>query len=323
MESKCDKLVCNYPLRAALKDAFFSWILLCRILMPVMAVLIVLQQTGGIDFAAGALEPLMHIVNLPAEFGIVWAVAIIANFYAAIAVLATLAAGGLEFTVAEISVLASMMLFAHALWAEGVIVAKAGIPFWQNVFFRLLTAMVYGFLLSHFYSLTGLFQETVDVSWLTLTHSGEMGIPAQILADLLKLAGLFVWLISMYFVLWVVRVTGMMGYIERLMAPVLASVGIQPSASFFVIIGMFLGIFFGAGFLISEIKKGHIDRQSAFRGTMLLCMVHAIVEDTLLMLAIGAEIWGILILRFLFSAGMLYLLHLADRSSARLQSNAQ
>ena len=56
-----------------------------------------------------------------------------------------------------------------------------------------------------------------------------------------------------------------------------------------IIVGMTLGIQFGGGLLIKEVKSGKIDKQSAFLSVSMLNLIHAMIEDTLLMLMIGAQ----------------------------------
>ena len=42
---------------------------------------------------------------------------------------------------------------------------------------------------------------------------------------------------------------------------------------------------YGGGILIKEVKSGKIDRSSAFLALSMLNLVHAVIEDTLLMMA--------------------------------------
>lgn len=69
---------------------------------------------------------------------------------------------------------------------------------------------------------------------------------------------------------------------------------------------MFIGIQFGGGMLIKEVKKGTIDKQSIFLSVSLLNLLHAMIEDTILMALVGGHISGILIARVIFSLVLSY-----------------
>jgi hypothetical protein len=60
--------------------------------------------------------------------------------------------------------------------------------------------------------------------------------------------------------------------------------------------------------LIKEVKKGNIDRQSLFLSVSLLNLLHAMIEDTILMALVGGHISGILIARVIFSLVLSYLI---------------
>ena len=54
--------------------------------------------------------------------------------------------------------------------------------------------------------------------------------------------------------------------------------GIQKEAMNIIIVGMTLGIQFGGGLLIKEVKSGKIDKQSAFLSVSMLNLIHAMIE---------------------------------------------
>ena len=50
-----------------------------------------------------------------------------------------------------------------------------------------------------------------------------------------------------------------------------------------------------------DVKSGKIDKQSVFLSVSLLNLLHAVIEDTILMALIGGHISGILFARIIFS----------------------
>jgi hypothetical protein len=90
--------------------------------------------------------------------------------------------------------------------------------------------------------------------------------------------------------------------------PPLRLFGIQKEAMNIIIVGMFIGIQFGGGMLIREVRKGNIDKQSLFLSVSLLNLLHAMIEDTILMFLVGGHISGILFARVIFSLIASYLI---------------
>ena len=55
--------------------------ILFKILVPISILVKVLQETGGIAYVSAFFDPLMQLMGLPGEMGIVWASAIFGNLY--------------------------------------------------------------------------------------------------------------------------------------------------------------------------------------------------------------------------------------------------
>jgi len=73
------------------------------------------------------------------------------------------------------------------------------------------------------------------------------------------------------------------------------------NSGFSILVGVTLGITYGAGILISEYEKGILQKKEVlFIGTYLM-ICHAIIEDTLLFVIFGANLWLIVSLRLLFA----------------------
>ena len=64
---------------------------------------------------------------------------------------------------------------------------------------------------------------------------------------------------------------------------------------------MVMGIGFGGALIIRETTRGSMDKREIFNSLALMGLCHGLIEDTLLMMAIGGKIGGILVGRVLFS----------------------
>ena len=101
-----------------------SWSLF-RVMIPTLIVVKIAQDLGVVDILDIWLKPITELIGLPASLSIVLTTTMLTNPYAGLIVLASL---DMPFglTVAETSILASFMLFAHALPVESVISRQAG-----------------------------------------------------------------------------------------------------------------------------------------------------------------------------------------------------
>lgn len=118
-----------------------------RIMLPIMIVVRVAAQWGLIEQAGKLIGPIMGLAGLPAEAGIVWATTALAGIYAGIGSMAALG-DSLSLNAAQISVLGTMMLFAHNMPMEQAIVRRAGASFWFTAGLRIACALLYGCVLS-------------------------------------------------------------------------------------------------------------------------------------------------------------------------------
>ncbi len=66
---------------------------------------------------------------------------------------------------------------------------------------------------------------------------------------------------------------------------------------FSVIVGVILGITYGAGVLIKEAKNSKMSKKDTYFVAVFLMVCHAIIEDTLLFAIFGADIFMVVAIR--------------------------
>ncbi len=271
---------------------------LFKLMIPVIIVMKVLEEVGAIPLISKLLEPLMSLVGLPDSMGLVWTTTVLTNIYAGMLLFFQLAPQE-NLSVAQVTVLAGLMLIAHGLPVEVRIVQRAGVRFITALLIRLIGALLFGLLLHHLYRWGGWLQQPVELLWTPpqIDHS----LKAWALGQLESLAMIVVVVSALLSLLRFLRWI----HIERLMIwllkPVLRLLGIGPQATSLTIIGITLGLSFGGGLLIREAQAGHINTRDIFSALCLLALCHSLIEDTLLVLLLGADISGVLWLRLLFS----------------------
>jgi len=282
-----------------------SCIPLYKILIPFVFIIKVLEISGAIEFTAKILEPLMSLVGLTPELGLVFVTAFLINIYAALVLFVNILPG-IDVSVAEITILTTMILVAHNLPIECAICKAAGISVIYTASLRLISAFVLGFILKLIYFNFGFLTETFQ-TFFTVKPPPENNW-YWFLDQFTTLVYIFFLVCLMATVLEVLKIIGVEKLFEKVFMPPLRLFGIQKEAMNIIIVGMFIGIQFGGGMLIKEVKKGTIDKQSIFLSVSLLNLLHAMIEDTILMALVGGHISGILIARVIFSLVLSYLI---------------
>ena len=278
---------------------------LYKILIPFVFIIKVLEISGAIEFTAKILEPLMSFVGLTPELGLVFVTAFLINIYAALVLFVNILPG-IDVSVAEITILTTMILVAHNLPIECTICKAAGISVIYTASLRLISAFVLGFILKLIYFNFGFLTETFQ-TFFTVKPPPENNW-YWFLDQFTTLVYIFFLVCLMATVLEMLKIIGVEKLFEKVFMPPLRLFGIQKEAMNIIIVGMFIGIQFGGGMLIKEVKKGTIDKQSIFLSVSLLNLLHAMIEDTILMALVGGHISGILIARVIFSLVLSYLI---------------
>lgn len=280
-------------------DLFSVYFTLLKVMVPALVVVKALDLFGATSWVAAALSPVMSLVGLPDEIAIVWAAAMLVNIYTGMVVFFDVAPQ-LGLSVAQVTVLGTMILIAHSLPVEGAVAKAAGVSWRSTLAIRLGGALVLGALLNLMYSSTATLQEPARLLW---QPAGPMddSLLAWGLAQLQMLALIFVVIAALMLSLKLLRAIGVERWIHALLAPVLRLIGISREAGHITVIGFTLGLSFGAGLLIREAKSGILSRRDMFLTMGFLGLCHSVIEDTLLIVLLGADLSGILWARVAFA----------------------
>jgi hypothetical protein len=288
-----------------LRETVFVSGILFRIMVPVVIVVKIMAELGAVRYIAAVLRPVMSLVGLPGSMGIVWATTLLTSLYGGIIAFVTLAPLT-PLTVAQVTVLASLLLVAHSLPIELRVAQKAGAGATAMGVFRFGGALVFGSLLNLIYSRTGWLQQeyallwqpgSVDASWWTWTRD-----------QVVNLATIFVIVLVLITLMRLLRRLGIIRLLERILAPVLRMLGMTPAATEITLVGMMMGIGYGSGLIIRHATSGDIPKRDVLFSLALMGLCHSLIEDTLLMAALGAHLSGILFGRVLFALISTFLL---------------
>ena len=288
-------------LREALKTSYA----LFKIIVPISILTKLLTDVGVTDYLGLALSPVMEVVGLPGSMGVVWATTLVTNIYGGIIVFASLAPAA-NLTIAQVTVLATMMLTAHGLPVEVRITQVAGLRLWSMAFLRIACALTLGWLLNQIYVFGNFLQTPHDALWNPPPRDQAWLGWAQ--AEVKNLLTIFLIILALLFIMKVLDWLKVIALLKKLLGPVLSVLGMSKAAMPTTIIGMTLGLSYGGGLIIQEARSGKLSKHDVFFSLALLSICHSIIEDTLLMMVIGGHLSGILWARVLFSLLVIFLL---------------
>jgi len=95
---------------------------------------------------------------------------------------------------------------------------------------------------------------------------------------------------------------------SRYSQPLMRGVGLSPAAAVPLFTGIFLGIAYGAGIIIRVAAEKNLGKRELFLMGLFLATCHAVVEDTLIFVAIGGDGVAMLGLRLLLAIALTALL---------------
>jgi hypothetical protein len=270
---------------------------LYKILIPFVFIIKFLEIIGAVDLIAKAFDPLMSLMGMPAAFGIIWVTALVVNIYAALILLVNLLPF-IDVSVAQITILTVAMLLCHNLIVESAISRSAGVSFLFTVVFRLISAFFACWILNLIYTYFNYLNQPFVTSF--TIEPPQTGLLFWLKDQSLYLFYIFIIVVILVTLLEVLKFIGVENILKKILTPPLKFFGISDSAMNIIIVGMTMGLQFGGGILIKEVNSGKIDKQSVFLSILMVNLVHAIFEDTLLMLAVGGHYSGVVFARIIF-----------------------
>lgn len=266
------------------------------VMIPAIVAVKALQEFDLIRYLALPLHPLMDLVGLPAEMGLAWTAALLNGVYAGIIIFLQLAQGTAEpLTVAQVTTLAAMMLIAHGLPVEAGIAHRCGARFIGQAVIRVGVALAFGIAYFALTSAAGLYQGIAAIP--LPGETADPSLAAWALGEAQKLLTISAVIFTLLVAMRLLRAAGALNAISRAMEPVMRLIGIGAKASTITMIGMTLGLSYGSGIILKDARSGELPPEDVFFSLSFMGICHSLIEDTVLMLLIGAEINGVLWIR--------------------------
>ena len=278
---------------------------LFKIMIPILIVVKILQDFGIIKWLSLPLEPIMQLVGLPASMGFVWATAMFNSIFSAVVVYASLI-GDTPLSVAQVTVLGTMILIAHSLPVEIEVARQSGPRFGFQLIVRVVSAFLLGFILNLIYSSGNWLQQPAHFA---IQLSGnESGWSEWTVGQFKNLVIVYLTIFTLVVLMRILKMLKILDLLRWLLHPILRLIGIGEEATSITVVALLLGISYGGGLIIQEAKSNRISPKDIFFSLTFLGICHSLIEDTLLLFMVGGDLSGLLWARCLYAFFFLFFL---------------
>lgn len=277
--------------RKGLATGFSTAWIMVRIMVPTIIVVQILKAAGILQALSGAAAPLMKYFGLPGEAALALITGALVNIYACIAV-----AVNIPLTAKSMTILAVMVLIAHNLIVETAVQSKAGTPAAIMLPVRLSASWIAGLLFAAVIADGGGILENAA--------SGPASMdPGQvILSNAFSLVKIVLIIVTLLVSVEILREFGLMNRLMAALDRPMRILGMSSKTSFVTAVGLVLGLAYGAGLIIDEAKKNTFTRREILATNVFLGTNHALIEDSLLFVAVGASLPWVVLGRLAFGA---------------------
>lgn len=287
------------------KSVSLAWFII-KIVIPIYILADILYFYNVLSYISFLLEPFCSLLNLPPEASLAIVSGMFLNLYAAIAF-----AAPLDLSIEQWTILAIFLGVCHSLIIENIIMQKLGIPRLFSYSLRFLGGIIIA------YSATW-----IPSSWFASSYTSKSfeSIQYDSLGELLINSFSNSVILTLKIIALITVLVFIMNYIKSL--SFVQKSGKKVSKYFSLLIGVFLGITYGAGLLINE--SNNLEKKDILYIGTFLMICHSVIEDTLLFVIFGADFTIIVIVRTLWAIILaygcmkIYELNIQDRKKQQL-----
>lgn len=278
--------------KQTLKTSLHSVMIILKLIIPIYIIADILYYYNTLSYVTFIIEPFTSLIGLPPETSLAIISGMFLNVYASVAF-----AAPLDLSIHQWSILAVFVGICHALVVESVIMKKIGLSNLYSYSLRIIAGFVVAFITSH-----------LPTSWFSATFSDDTfeKIEYSSISDLLYNSFVSSISLSIKVIILITLLIFIMDFIKTRKFMLESKKNV--SKGFSLTVGIILGITYGAGILINEVKNGRISEEDIFYIGTFLMICHAIIEDTLLFVIFGADFMMVVIIRTVSAIAISYVL---------------
>ena len=268
------------------------------IMVPIAIATQALAEFGAIKAVSPWLAPAMTLFGLPPELALAWLTGLLVGMWGGVVVLFTLIPT-MALSSADMTVFCSLLLMAHAIPVEQRIVARAGPNLWATSILRIAGAMIFAALLHQLFAATGWLSQPMAPGW--TPAAGEAGWTSFFHGLAKTLVVMLAILLALSWAMELLRAAGILDRLYKGLAPLFRLVGLRQEALPFTTVGLLLGISYGSGLMLAEVRRQPIEPRQIFLASVFMGFAHSLIEDTLIVVALGADLTSVLLGRLVFA----------------------
>jgi hypothetical protein len=277
-----------------------AWIIQVKLTVPALIIVRLLMWFNLLAYISMPFEPFMGLMGLPKEMALVWVSAMLTNNYTGLIIYLNILPVTGPLTVAQATIMGTIILIAHNLPVEGGVCRGAGVSPLRVTTLRIIAAIMFGIIA---YEICRFFGWGFDQAKFVIRFSAHPVPPwgTWFLSNLKSVVAIFVIVFVLLLLMALMRKIGLLKLITMALSPLMRLSGVGQKATMITVIGMVLGLAYGGGLIIAESKNGNIPREDIFSSITLMALCHSLLEDTILMASMGGSLWGLLIGRIVFA----------------------
>lgn len=284
----------NPAIQKSLESSLSTALLIIKLIIPLYILADILLYFDLLSHVTFLFTPITSFLGLPSEAAMAIGAGVLLNLYAGIAFAAPLGLTPYQWTI-----LAVFLGVCHSMIVETAIMKRLGISYTYSIILRVVAAFVT--VLPVMMMPESFFGTVKQGTAVLKQYDSFMVMLVGSFTDSLILSIKIIGLIALviFFMDWLKSTRLMKEYASKV------------NSSFSIIVGLLLGIIYGAGILVREVDAGHLTRKDVLFISTFLMICHSIIEDGLLFVIFGANYWVIIGVRlaaaFIFSFFFLYL----------------
>jgi len=190
---------------------------------------------------------------------------------------------------------------------ETAVQSSAGTPAVVMLTVRISAALVAGFIFARIIPDGGVILGRT-------ASSDASGLGQVLVSNVMSLLRITIIVITLMLLVEISREFGLMDRFMNVLQWPMRTLGLHRKTAFVAAVGLVLGLAYGAGLIIDETKKSSISSREILATNVFLGTSHALIEDSLVFAAVGANLLWIVVGRLVFGSIFLRLvMPLAER----------
>ena len=284
MQAK-DKIL--WCIKSVLPSTTKTCIWLVKITVGVSFAIMFLKYFKILPVISSFLAPLFNSIGLPGEAALPFVTGFFVNVYAAISVMVSF-----DFDVRALTILGTMVLCAHNMITETAVQKKTGTSAVRIVITRTVSAFTLAFLLNRILpgqmAAMGEVDYAQDVEFMTLFKE-------WVVSTLQVVVKMTVLIYTLAIVQKILAESGVIRWMSKFLRYFLAFFGLPAKTSFLWIVANTLGLAYGAAVMMEEVESGKVTGRDVDLLNTHISVSHSNLEDLLLLTALGA-VWYVMLL---------------------------